>query len=191
LKKKEFSSILMNERRLSQPYLTKVQNQEALKRRQSIHGTIVHPKNDPKISKINASCLMSRRSKRYSVANAVTVTGVTEALLVGLLSKEKKDDDLCSLISSASELFTSLDVSDSLTDLTSDDSSNKTLRNADSRKKKNVSKNDVSTSDESNFTTSIFRDDADYEKKNVEEHENEKDSEIWIADSKKKLVTQV
>ena len=59
----------------------------------------------------------------------------------------------------------------------------------DIRKKKNVSKNDVSTSDESNFTTSIFRDDADYEKKNVEEHE--KDSEIWIADSKKKLVTQV
>ena len=49
-------------RRLSQPYLTKVQNQEALKRRQSIHGTIVHPKNDPKISKINASCLMSRRN---------------------------------------------------------------------------------------------------------------------------------
>ena len=61
----------------------------------------------------------------------------------------------------------------------------------DIRKKKNVSKNDVSTSDESNFTTSIFRDDADYEKKNVEEHENEKESEIWIEDSKKKLVTQV
>jgi len=115
-------------RRHSQPYLTKVQNQAALKRRQSIHGSIVHPKND---SKINASSLMSRRNKRYSVANAVMVTGVTEALLLGLLSKDKKDkdDDLCSLISSASELFTSLDVSDSVTDLTSDDSiKNKTLR---------------------------------------------------------------
>lgn len=175
----------MNERRHSQPYLTKVQNQAALKRRQSIHGSIVHPKND---SKINASSLMSRRNKRYSVANAVMVTGVTEALLLGLLSKDKKDkdDDLCSLISSASELFTSLDVSDSVTDLTSDDSLNKTLR-----EKHNVS--EESTSDDSNLTVSISRDD---QIKHGEDQYHRSDSEIWKKDRKEivnqtKLVTQV
>jgi len=178
----------MNERRHSQPYLTKVQNQAALKRRQSIHGSIVHPKND---SKINASSLMSRRNKRYSVANAIMVTGVTEALLLGLLSKDKKDkdDDLCSLISSASELFTSLDVSDSVTDLTSDDSiKNKTLR-----EKHNVSEESTSASDESNLTVSISRDD---QIKHDEEQCHRSDSEIWKKDRKEivnqtKLVTQV
>ena len=77
------------------------------------------------------------------MANAITVAGVTEALLIGqsllclniftslstallpllgLMSRDREgggaEDDLCSLISSTTDIFTSLDVTDSVTDLT-------------------------------------------------------------------------
>ena len=46
---------------------------------------------------------------------------------LGLLSRERKgdsttEDDLCSYISSATDMFTSLEITDSVTDLTSSDS---------------------------------------------------------------------
>ena len=50
-----------------------------------------------------------------------------ELNFLGLLSRDKKEDsttedDLCSYISSATDMFTSLEISDSVTDLTSSDS---------------------------------------------------------------------
>ena len=50
-----------------------------------------------------------------------------EINFLGLLSRDKKEDsttedDLCSYISSATDMFTSLEISDSVTDLTSSDS---------------------------------------------------------------------
>ena len=57
-----------------------------------------------------------------------------DLVFAGLLSREKRggcqeSDDLCSIISSTTEMFTSLDITDSITDLTSSSggSSDKTL----------------------------------------------------------------
>ena len=86
-------------RRLSQPYITRTQNQSALVRRQTIH---VHKpplvKQDSKVQHVNKllcfhqsetlsfqTNILKRRNRRTSVANAITVAGVKEALLVGQL----------------------------------------------------------------------------------------------------------
>ena len=60
--------------------------------------------------------ILVRTNKKNSVANAVAVIGVTKALLIGLLSRDKnEEEDLYSLISSNTDL---VNTASSCTDLT-------------------------------------------------------------------------
>ena len=100
-------------RRKSQWDVPRKYSQGEAKRRSS--QTAASPK--------NANCdILKRSNKKYSVANAVAVIGVTKALLIGFLSKDKNqesaEEDLYSLISSTTDLNISVNTSESCIDLT-------------------------------------------------------------------------
>jgi len=103
-------------------------------------------------------------------------------VFAGLLSREKRrgfqeSDDLCSIISSTTEMFTSLDITDSITDLTSSSggSSDKTIE------ENNVSDHSNNITIEHNTT----------EDKQKNKDSGEQRSDVNMQQSCGKLVTYV